>query len=160
MLCAFAGHAEAEKMLNDCVAITQLWSLPYCNMHFKNCLSFLNSEMDVTLAGLLLPHCMRESSMFCTQESTTVTPYPHVMYSGDEDIFGSATEFRVFADGVHITCCRDVCSALTTCFVLYWIFDIAYSKSYIGALTFLDNFVFRKKNARMLSKVATFLNHF
>jgi len=93
-------------------------------------------------------------------DSERTTPYPHITYSGDEDVFGALTTFAVFADRTHITTCSSVVNAITICFLSYWIFNIEYPKNFRGILSFLDAFIFHKKSVRIGQKVSTFINKF
>jgi hypothetical protein len=116
------------------------------------------SGTDVAYAGLLLPHCLRDQAMVSDQDRAS--PYPHGEYSADSDVLDPLTEFRVFADGTQVATCTDVSSCITTCFLMYWIFDIAYPKCFNGTLSFLDNIVFKKKSVPLRQKVLTFVNKF
>ena len=62
------------------------------------------------------------------------TPYPHVIFTGD--IFDSQTSFTLFADSTEIAVCTDVLTAITACFVVYWIFNIQYPKQFRNFLSF------------------------
>ena len=86
-------------------------------------------------------------------------PYPFIKQVGD-DVFDPCTNFIVCADNVDITYCKDIVSALTTCFIVYWIFNISYPKIYNGLLTFLDNFIFHKNSVRTSQKISNFINKF
>ncbi len=116
------------------------------------------SDSDKTYSAQLISLCLREQSLF--SEAAQLTLYPYILYSGDENIFGTLTVFRVFAEGVEVTSCRDAVTALTTAFVMFWIFDIKYPKTSASTLAFLDNFVFRKNSVAVTQKVANFINKF
>ena len=115
-------------------------------------------ETDVLYAAMLLSMSLGDQPLLVDIEQTT--PYPHILYSGDEDIFGPLTTFAVFADRTHITTCSTVVNAITVCFLAYWLFNIQYPKSFRGILSFLDAFIFRKKSVRISQKVSTFFNKF
>ena len=68
--------------------------------------------------------------------------------------------FRIFAEGVEVTVCRDAVTALTTAFLMFWIFDIKYPKTSASTLSFLDNFIFKKNSVPVKQKVANFINKF
>jgi len=84
------------------------------------------------------------------------TPYPHVIFT--EDIFDSQTSFTLFADSTEIAVCTDVLTAITACFVVYWIFNIQYPKQFRNFLSFLDIALFRKKSVRTTQRLLTFIN--
>jgi hypothetical protein len=116
------------------------------------------SETNITYGAFLLSYCLREDSMI--SDVARSTPYPHVQYFGDSDVFGSMTTFRVHAEGVEVTNCSDAATAMTICFLAYWIFDIKYAKLFSGTLSFLDNYIFKKNSVPISQKVLTLINKF
>jgi len=105
-------------------------------------------------AALLLSVCMSERQLVSSVECRT--PYPHVYADGD--IFNSATRFTVSADGADVVTCSSVISAITACFILYWLFNIEYPKLFRSTLSFLDIHVFKKASVKSTQKITTFVN--
>jgi len=116
------------------------------------------SDSDEIYSALLISLCLREQSLF--SEAIQPTLYPYILYSGDENIFGTLTVFKIYAEGAEVTSCRDAVTALTTAFLMFWIFQIKYPKTSASTLSFLDNFIFRKKSIAITQKVANFINRF
>jgi hypothetical protein len=114
------------------------------------------SETNIVCAAVLLIHHLCRKPILTRQ--FTRTPYPHVEYSGDGDVFGVLTTFTVYVNGVAITECHEVTSALTICFLCYWIFNIQYCSEFLGVLSFMDNFIFKKNTVPMSRKVTSFIN--
>ena len=68
--------------------------------------------------------------------------------------------YTVYADSEEITTTTDILSAITVCFVLYWIFNIQYPKQFYGLLSFLDIFIFHRRSVKPSQKVSSFINKF
>ena len=105
---------------------------------------------------MLLSVCLNDQPLL--SNSTRTTPFPYVNYFGDSDVFGPLTTFKVYADATEVTSCRDVVTAVTCCFLMYWIFDIKYAKPYYRTLAFLDNYVFKKNSVSLPQKVISLIN--
>ncbi len=113
---------------------------------------------DVAYAIMLLPYCLGDKPLVAATDR--VTPYPHMKCSEtDQGLFGPLTSYIVCADRLQITTCKDLVSALTSCFICYWLFNIKYPKIFCGQLGFLDN-LFKKNSIPVAQKVANFMNKF
>jgi hypothetical protein len=120
-----------------------LFSLPVC------------VETDSIYAAMLLVVSLGDQPLVFEGRGTTA--YPHVECSTD-DVFETLCMFTVFVDGVEITSCQDIVTAITACFIMYWVFDIKYPKPFYGMLSMLDTFVFRKNSVKATQKVLNFVN--
>ena len=112
---------------------------------------------DAAYGALLLSYCLGDKSAIDCKERTSL--YPFIKQIGD-DVFDPCKNVIVFAENVDITYCKNIVSALPTCFIVFWIFNISYPKLYNGVLIFLDNFIFHKNSVRISQKISNFINKF
>ena len=70
---------------------------------------------------MLVSLCLCEQALF--SETTQHILYTYRLYSSAENIFGTLIVFRISAEGVEVTICRDAVTALTTAFKFkYYLF--------------------------------------
>jgi hypothetical protein len=113
-------------------------------------------ETNTKYAAVLLMLCVGDSLIISTDTTTTTTPYPHIVCTGD--LFDSTAEFKIFVDRQEVVSTNNIVNAITVSFLQHWIFNIVYPKKFFGILSFLDVFVFRKKSVRATQKAVSFVN--
>jgi len=114
-------------------------------------------ETDVLYAAMLLSMSLGDQPLLVDSEQTT--PYPHILYSSDEDIFGPLTTFVVFADRTHIKprACVWMPSLSAFLHTGYFIFNIP--KAFMGyCISWTRSFF--AKSVRISQRVSTFFSKF